>query len=151
MVPGYFPGHKSTLANWITAPWQDYSSNSLFPSPWFQIRWHFQNMLLFWCWEGAGSLREEEGQGSGGRESWRSELQQLWQSCAGLAVLQDTNRLSTGRTVGSQDGDSRCYRSALKSISSISCAPIASTWFFFFALFYFLEEGYNSFGEGQLC
>lgn len=42
-----------------------------------------------------------------------------------------------------------------KSISSISCAPIALTcgffFFFFFSLFCFLEEGYNSFGEGQLC
>lgn len=96
------------------------------------------------------SLREEKGQGSGVRESWRSELQQLWQSCAGLAVLQDMNRLSTGRTVGSQDGDSstgrtlgsqdgdsRCYQPGLKSISSISCAPIASTWFFSLFLFFF--------------
>lgn len=44
--------------------------------------------------------REEERQGSGGRESWRSEFQQLWQSCAGLAVLQDMNRLSTGNVHG---------------------------------------------------
>lgn len=118
----------------------------------------FPEHASFHCEVVLGKSRESEG-GREARLRWQGELEvripAAWQSCAGLAVLQDTNRLSTGRTVGSQDGDSRCCRSGLKSISSISCAPIASTWFFFhyffFSLFYFLEECYNSFGEGQLC
>lgn len=103
-----------------------------------------------------GRIREEERQGSGGRESWRSEFQQLWQSCAGLAVLQDMNRLSTGNVHGVTGWGQQVLpvRIEIHQLHFLYSHRLDLIFFiisFFFSLFYFLEEGYNSFGEGQLC
>lgn len=61
---------------------------------------------------------EEEEQGWGSRECWRSEFQQPWQSSAGAGSAAGHEEVVHWQVhVGSQDGDSRCCRLGLKSIS----------------------------------
>lgn len=76
MIPGHFPGHKSTLANWITDTWKDCFSNSLFPTPWpwFQIKFQFSECASFHCVVVLGSSRESEG-GREARLKWQGEVE----------------------------------------------------------------------------
>lgn len=109
-------------------------------------------------WTGAGKaggrLGKEEEQGSGSRGYWRSEFQQPWQSCAGAGSTAGHGQVVHWQhRVGSQDWDSSCYRSGLKSISwgflRSDCHNRVFSFFLFFPLFYFLEEGYHSVGRGS--